>query len=78
MSTRGILNLMFVCLIAVCLIGCGGTSSTPQGVNQPDPVQQEIEKKVQAKGAQEIPPGYMMNSGGELVPTEEKSDSDQP
>ena len=26
MTTRGVLNLMFVCLITVCLIGCGGTS----------------------------------------------------
>lgn len=78
MSTTGILNWTLLCLITVCLVGCGGTSSTPPGANQPDPITQEIEKTVQSKGPQVIPPGYMMNSGGEIVPVEEKSDSDQP
>ena len=76
MSIKGILNCTFACLITGSLFGCGGTSSTPQGANEPDPVQQEIETKVQSKGQQVIPPGHTMNSGGEIVPIEDKPDSD--
>jgi hypothetical protein len=60
------------------LVGCT-TGSTPQAANEPDPVQQEIEKKVKSKGSQVIPPGHTMNSGGEIVPIDTTPDSaDQP
>ncbi len=78
MSTKGVLNWVFAFLITACLVGCGGTSSAPQSANQPDPVQEEIEKRIQSKGPQVIPPGHTMNSGGEIVPVETKDDSGQP
>ena len=79
MSTPKVSSWLSACLIAVCLVGCG-QSSTPQGTTQTqtDPVQQQIEKKVQSKGPQVIPPGHTMNSGGEIVPIEDPPDSIQP
>ena len=77
MSTRAILSWSSPCLVALFFVGCAGTSSTPQAANQSDPIQQEIEKKVQSKPApQAIPPGHTMNSGGEIVPVGEKTDTD--
>ncbi len=70
-------RLVIVCFIAACFSGCGGAGSTPQATNQPDPITQEIEKTVESKGSQVVPPGHTMNSGGEIVPVETKSDSDQ-
>ena len=77
MSTRGIFSWSSACLIGACLGGCGGGGSTQPNANQPDPVQQEIERKVSSKGSQVIPPGHMMNSGGEIVPVETGIESDQ-
>jgi hypothetical protein len=76
MSIRWILSCSSAVVLAVCLAGCGGASSTSQNPNAPDPVQEAIEKNVQSKGPQEVPPGYMMNSGGEIVPAGDKNDSD--
>ena len=75
MSTRWILSWSSPAVLAVCLAGCGGTSSTTQGANEPDPVTQAIEQNVQSKGPQVIPQGHEMNSGGDIVPIE-KTDSD--
>ena len=76
MSPKWILNCSSLAVLALALAGCGGAGSTSNDPSAPDPVQQAIEKTVQSKGQQEIPPGHMMNSGGEVVPIGEKTDSD--
>jgi hypothetical protein len=53
--------------LAVLCIGCSNGDQLIQN-SAPDPIQQAIEAQVKAQGPKETPPGFMMNSGGELVP----------
>ena len=62
-------------LLAVVLTGCGGSGSSSES-SAPDPIQQQIEAKVKKQGPKEVPPGYIVNSGGELVPAND-AESDQ-
>ena len=63
-------------LLTVILAGCG-SGKTSSAASEPDPIQEKIETKVKKQGPKEVPPGYIVNSGGELVPANDTAESDQ-
>lgn len=67
-----LLKSLAVTLIAIGVMGCAETP--PQtSADVLDPVDQEIIKNAAKNVPTEIPPGYTVNSGGELVPIAESS-----
>jgi hypothetical protein len=63
--------------LTVAAIGCGGKQTGPVAKEVVDPVQEEIMQKAIKKAPKEVPPGYTVNSGGELVKIPNEDESNQ-
>jgi hypothetical protein len=60
-------------LACAFIIGCG-QSPPPVTSQESDPIQEAIVEKATKQAPAEVPPGYTVNSGGQLVKTAEATE----
>jgi hypothetical protein len=72
---KRLLKPILVALFGALMLSCSN-STKPSAATGEDPVQQEIVQRAKKVAPKEVPEGYTMNSGGELVKISDGEDSD--